>query len=570
MDFLKAITIRNFRCFRAPVTVDLGNSTYLTGINNSGKTAILTAIRCFFDTTAFNSEFINKTEFAGKKGDYNRSDISISFDLSLITGAARKARMIQVSGPIVAIKKSFTYRAISGIVVVQYSIGESALSDFEDLDQDIQDMLNGVTISYIHPQEGAALLEKAQSKFKQRLFNNWGRHASVAEKLKTLQTQWSDLRKTANSYLSAALTENLRKIWPNSATTVDLPEKIEDIVAVSDITFRSSTTLPEISLTGQGTGAQSAILYQTHYILDSDRSLHRGLYFPIWLLEEPESFLHADIAAKLGELLNSDEWLKSIQMIISTHSPIILAASRKNATKTRWAIVSNHTIEYQKPTSEVDEADIKKISSLMGDSNFDAYFTAAVNHDLVFVEDERQLTREKFKEASIPIVDSPAGTSELKKFILVYSTVPNVIKKRAFFIIDSDKGVKEFSQYCTAESLVKEKDGFSLHKCADRVFIILLPKNTAAEDLFDEYAEVIDDCIKKLFKTDWTLADSVPTELTRAMGILRRKQPPRTKEEARELIQNEQDVKDLFWARVKSSGYVMSSLAKAAFQELLQ
>ena len=351
---------------------------------------------------------------------------------------------------------------------------------------------------------------------------------------------------------------------------MDLPEKIEDIVAVSDITFRGSPAMPDISLVGQGTGAQSTILYQTHFLLDSDRSLHRGLYFPIWLLEEPESFLHADIAAKLGELLNSNEWLENIQMVIATHSPIVLAASRQNAEKTRWVIVSNHTIELQKETAQVDNGDIQRVSKLMGDSNFDAYFSAAQSSDLILIEDERPLTKAKLDEASIAVTNALHGTAEVKKFLSVFCTVPHVVRKRAFFLLDRDKGAQDFNAYCIPQKLVKNSGGFTLYKCADNVFIILLPQNVAMEGLFEEFEDFLNECVSKIYKPDWSFLDAVPVNLTRAVAALRRKAKPVSKKEARELLQNEQDVKDGFWAKIEQSNYAISARAKNSIHALLR
>lgn len=570
MAILKSLSIRNFRCFRALTEIELSKSTYLTGVNNSGKTAILAAINCYFSSTAFVPAYLNKTEFSAKKDGFNRTEISIAFDLNLITGKVRKARMMEKYGEQVSVKKSFTYRAISNTLAIKYAVEGDQEIEFDDLDEDIQEMLKGVSISYIHPQEGAALLEKAQRKFKARLFNNWGRHASVAEKLKELQVQWDELRKTANTYLSSTLTSNLQKIWPNSESKVDLPEKIEDIVAVSDITFRSSPSLPEVSLTSQGTGAQSTILYQTHYILDSDRSLHRGLYFPVWLLEEPESFLHADIAAKLAELLNSDEWLENIQMVVSTHSPIMLAATRKSATATRWIIVSNHSIELQKETSKVGRAEVEKIAVLMGDPNFDTYFAAAQPGDLIFIEDERELTKSKFEDAGIKVTKALHGTSEVKKFLNVFTTVPYVVRKRAFFILDRDLGSKEFACHIRADNVVAEDREFALHQVSGDVFLILLPEGKAVEDLFCEFQDFVEERVSEIYAADWNFKSSVPTNLTRAVAALRRKAKPSSKSDAVDLIRNEQDVKDLFWKKVSSASYKFSQEAKAALTKLLR
>ena len=171
------------------------------------------------------------------------------------------------------ITKSFTWREQSDNVVVAYSI-VNVTYEYEVLDADIKHLLNSIAISYIHPQEGAELLRKAQEKFKKRLFHNWGRHSSVSDRLASVQQSWDELRQTANAYLSGTLTERLRDIWPNSDVKIDLPSRLEDIVAISEIAFRSAPNFPEMSLTSYGTGAQSMILYQTHYVLDSDRSLH--------------------------------------------------------------------------------------------------------------------------------------------------------------------------------------------------------------------------------------------------------------------------------------------------------
>lgn len=61
---LKKIEISNFMCFREPVAIELSQSTYLIGVNNAGKTAVLLALRYFFDETIFKDEsFLNKTAF---------------------------------------------------------------------------------------------------------------------------------------------------------------------------------------------------------------------------------------------------------------------------------------------------------------------------------------------------------------------------------------------------------------------------------------------------------------------------------------------------------------------------
>ena len=570
MPFLKKVTVRNFKCFRKETPVDLEQATFLVGPNNSGKTALLAAIRCFFDTTLFSGNDLNKTEFAAKQEGFNRADITIEFDLTIVTGKTRKERLAAKFGAQLTVCKSFTYREATGTVVVEYGIGEETYAFVEEMGKEAQEVLSAVSISYIHPQEGDELLRKAQAKFKQRLFNNWGRHASVSEQLKELQEKWDELRKTANSYLSSTLTERLKTIWPHSTTKVDLPERIEEIVAVSDISFRSSSALPEITLTAQGTGAQSIVLYQTHYILDSDLSLHRGFYVPIWLLEEPESFLHTDIAVKLGNLLASDEWLESIQMVVSTHSPVILACSRKNADRARWITLDAHAVAQQKRVDAITDGDIEKVGIMMGDPNFDAYFTASQRGPLFFIEDIRPLTKAKIEEAGIPVTKALEGTSAVKKYIDVFRAVSGIVPKKAFFLLDNDKGLKEFGSYLTTQTLKAQESNFSLYSLGNGVFMLILPKDFAVEDLFVEFEDEVEECVKALYEDDYQLRDAAPMNLTRAASAARRKGKVQNLDEAKCVIRNEQDVKDRFWQKLAANNYTVANSHAKAMKTLIE
>lgn len=571
MRFLKKLTVRNFRCLRQEISIDLHQSTYLVGANNSGKTAFLAALRCFFDTNAFKPSDLNKTEFAAKQKDFNTTDITVEFDTTVVEGKARKKRMLEAYGDSFVVKKIITYREASNTVSVEYAIGGKRYPFFDGLDKDVQDALNAVVISYIHPQEGSDLLVKAQEKFKQRLFHNWGRHASVSDQLKELQKKWSELRKTANAYLSAALTDNLHRFWPGSSTVIDLPESIEEIVAVSDISFRSSASLPEVTLTSQGTGAQSIVLYQTHYLLDSDRSLHRGFYVPIWLLEEPESFLHGDITVKLGNLLASSEWLGSIQMIVSTHSPIVLACSRQSPDITSWAILDDHKLDKQLIVKAVMDKDIEKVAKLMGDSNFEAYFAASQVGTLLFIEDKRPLTKQKFEEAGVMVAKAFDGTSEAKKYVDVFRTVEGFAARKAVILLDNDKGTKEFGPLMTNNTKVKELDGFTLYRVGRAAFILLMPKSFAAEDLFEEFDGVLEECIGKIFDSNYDLRPKVILALTRAAGTARRVVGEvNNMDDAKRHLRNEQDVKDIFWAKVKSANYQIAAGKAAAIKALIE
>ena len=568
MGIIKSITVRNFRGIRQEISIPLTQATYLVGPNNSGKTTILSALHCFVESSAFSPDYLNKTERAGKKEGSLRSDIALTFDLALVTGKERKKRMTDLYGSDLTIRKSFTWREISRTTQVNFLLQGKA-SSFDELPSDVQALIHSLTVSYIHPQEGAELLRKAQDKFKQRLFANWGRHQSVAEKLKTVQSDWDELRKTASSYLSAALTERLRSIWPDSTTKVDLPERIEQIVAISDIAFRSSPSLPEVTLPHQGTGAQAAILYQTHYILDSDRSLHRGMYFPIWLLEEPESFLHGDIALQLANLIASDDWLANIQMVISTHSPIILSASRRNAASASWVAFEQHSVVLQKGVDEIDDDSIKRIGSMMGDANFDVYFDVAQRGEIIFLEDSRPLTADRLRAASIKVTNHLNGISEVKKYLLVLEPLSSFLRDPIRFIVDSDSGLDELGAILARCKDTKESQGWRRYTLGQKLHVITLPKGQASEDLFDQWTDLLNGAVDEIYDAQLRFRQQVPVDLTRAVGELRRIQPT-TRDQALGIVRRHQDTKDRFWKKVQKHGYLPSPSRLAGLIDLLK
>ena len=543
MPFLQHLAVRNFKCFRQREELELEQATYLVGPNNSGKTALLEALNCFFDSTAFRAEYLHRTELRARLEGYNRADIAVTFNVAQISQQRRRRDLIKKYGSQLEIEKRFTWREASDTVLVEFNFaGESCLED--ELPPEVSRLLRAGSMSYLHPQEGSELLARAQDKFKQRLFHNWGRHASVADRVKAAQAEWSQLRSTANTYLSAALTSRLKTIWPQADLKVDLPERIQDIVAVSDISFRSSPNLPQITLTQHGTGAQSAILYQTHYVLDSDRSLHQGMYFPVWLLEEPESFLHADIANQLAQLLSSQEWLDSIQMIISTHSPLILAASRQSADRASWVLLDSHAVKWQRRVADVKKDDIEEMGRMLGDANFGVYFDSSTVGPRVFIEDSRQALVNALVDLDVSVTKALGGISNAKRYLEVFEAL-QTLPGETYFLVDGDRA-RDLGPRLEQSRLVMVLNGWCQREVADRCFVVVTPPDTAMEDCFEGWPDVLLDCANEIYDGALNLRDPIPLSLSRAVASLRGKSPGSI-DDAKLLLRSQQDVKDRFW-----------------------
>ena len=571
MNLLSKIEVANFKCFGKKISLPLTQGTYLTGVNNSGKTSILEAIRFFFDTYIYTDEsYLNKTLYSARRKDYNRSTISLEFNLNALTTRTAKSNLIASYGETLKITKHTSITDTTKKITTIYEIPGKNLFD-DELPIELQKFLEGIKIIYIHPQEGKELLQKAQAKLRDRLLANWGRgsHQDLTKNLRKLEKNWNDLRVSAKSYLSTSLTASLQEIYPDSEATINLPKNIEDIIAISDIDFRGYAGAPEIQLTSQGSGAQSTILYLTHFILDSDRTLHRGEYHPVWLLEEPESFLHAELIIKLAQQLNSDLWLKNIQMIVSTHSPMILATSRGAGDKITWNLLENYQAKIKKNILDWSEGEIVTMGKIMGDPNFYTYFLAAKDKKLVFIEDNRSLTAEKYIQGGIQVTKGLEGTPEIKKYIDVLKENELIVENGAYFIIDGDIGKNSFSRYLTQN--IGNDHGFNKYRISDKVYMVLLPDNLIIEDLFDEFENHLEECISALYDVDtWEPKSNCPQNLTQTyVAKVRGKQKPANMTEAKFTIKNTQDVKDAFWVKVERQNLKMNTAKMQALKNLI-
>lgn len=569
MHLLKKVTVKNFRGFRDKTVFNLENSSYFIGPNNSGKTTILNAIRFFFDKDFYIDEnFINKTAFLSKGKRTNQAEITIEFDLDNLTVKSFRDGLIKKHGSSLRVSKIISISTETKAISRSYEINDSS---HDNLPEEIIRLIDSVKITYLHPQEGRELLRNAQEKLRQRLLANWGRNSNISTSIKELQKAWDDLRGKTNKYLSGALTENIQNMWQGSSVTINLPRSIKEIIGVSNISFLGYEGAPEIDLTLQGTGAQAIILYLTHFLLDSDRSLHRGEYHPLWLIEEPESFLHADLLASLTKQLNSDKWLNNIQMAISTHSPVLLAGTRLAEEKVNWTTFEKYIVRNNKSPKDYSEEEIEQIGQMMGDPNFSAYFTVFQDKKLIFLEDEREITKDTFVSSGIPITEGPSGVGQVKKYLDVLRATPEILQSEAYFVVDADKGGKsDIKIHIEAMKEVSSDRGFKKLKYDNcNLFIILLPEGAAVEDLFDEYGDHLNECSDKILnKTFKKIKSGTPSNMSGVISKARRSSVS-DRAGAIELIRNQQDVKDLFWGKVKNNAYKINAQNMQTLKTLL-
>ena len=175
-----------------------------------------------------------------------------------------------------------------------------------------------------------------------------------------------------------------------------------------------------------------------------------------------------------------------------------------------------------------------------------------------------------FKDSGIPITKGLGGIAEVGHYLDILSATPEFLRSLAYFIVDADHGLKNIERHLKAAELVNEKAGFKKYRIKDvpNAFLVLLPSESAVEGLFSEYPNHLQECISRIWKKDFSLRDTVPTSLSRVTAKARASSVS-SKAEAMALVKNVQDVKDLFWRKVKDEGYKINTTNSTALQSLL-
>jgi len=159
MSLISSVTIKNFKCFRNKTQINLSQGTYLIGINNAGKTAILQAIYFFFNSNLYENEsYLNRTAYLAKKAGYNQTEITIVFNLTELSSKVLKIRLMKLfKGKRAEITKVITFSPSSRNITFNYRVLDSEYDSFEEIDSDTKKLFMSVKVTYIHPQEGKDL-----------------------------------------------------------------------------------------------------------------------------------------------------------------------------------------------------------------------------------------------------------------------------------------------------------------------------------------------------------------------------------------------------------------------------
>ncbi|CAK3350197.1 AAA family ATPase [Vibrio splendidus] len=309
---LSSMKIRNFRTLDEEVSIDFAGGVTIVGPNSSGKTNILKAIEMFF--TGYDNKYGYSVERDLPKKietsqttmtawfEVEDSDEKISSLYSQLNGLVEEPRELTkyITVYLTLTKNGHAsyglFRGVKQIEdkkqeynVLQRELVESILESFEchyvPSAKSIEGLYNELLLPFIKVHVSERL----------------------SEKVSEIESSLGEVSSYIDSQLEAANLNGLRSKFklPNNS--------IEQLL--SSFEYHISDPV-ETEIQRKGMGVQSAaILASLTWITSKEHLLNKS---SVWLIEEPESYLHPELANSCNLILNSLN--KKSHLITTTHS----------------------------------------------------------------------------------------------------------------------------------------------------------------------------------------------------------------------------------------------------------
>ncbi|WP_417816171.1 ATP-dependent nuclease [Thalassospira alkalitolerans] len=322
------IRVRNFRTIEIEQTLHISNNITLVGPNNSGKTNFLRAIQVFF--TGYDNHFgydrnHDLTFDAGRA----RTSITVSFDGDVIRDEKiyhdldelHRLQNTERHGTRFSLNLYFTdtntpvygifpnVKRPKGTLAAHYSrihknLVSSLLSTFR-----LHYVPSAKNVHQIYDELLAPVLRRKVSKVIEPYIDN-------------IQDSLNDAAQALNEELSNAGLNNF-------AASFTLPKQsIEELVSGFDfmISDPQQTPIHEKGMGIQTTALLAALRWITHQEVSSGFQV-------IWLLEEPESYLHPELAENCNKIL--DNLAKDSTVLKTTHAMAFVPQNPSQVVGTR-------------------------------------------------------------------------------------------------------------------------------------------------------------------------------------------------------------------------------------------
>jgi len=326
VKLITGIRIRNFRSCAEVELCHLGDFSVLVGANNCGKSNILRALNLFFTGKVEPEEGFDllRDVYVNVRG---RRTVTVEVDFELPENFTFKKRLNEARDFLGA---KFTIKKSWDVLGEDTQFRPHDERDFRDLSaaqvryvRQFLNMLNfrfmpASRLPYCSPEEQKKLLREIvrRRKLSARLRRSRSGARGDIEQL------LEEYRQSAENIVAVA-ERTIKEAIPDVQTLrIELPENISEVIMLCNykVGLRGG---PELDMHLQGSGLQSIGLFALQHLIDTSFSLDFGWkQATVWVIEEPELFLHTALEWNLAKFLHesSSKPGNRLQVIATTHS----------------------------------------------------------------------------------------------------------------------------------------------------------------------------------------------------------------------------------------------------------
>jgi hypothetical protein len=329
VQLIQGIRIRDFRSLVAVDLSGFDDIVPVVGANGGGKSNLLRALNLFFNGEVEAGDPLDLGRDFRDPGRQVRQVISIELDLAFGDRLRKELKepieRFAGGADIVTIRRRYLREPITKAQVDEIAMsanGDEPVALTESDRTLVERLLTSVRFRYlsnhIHPTQ---VLRSEEQNIRRILFDRLGKSPSFSdEQIKRIQSTAEELM----GPVSKEMQQSTGRVGRVQLTT---PNDWRDLVWAFGLSV-APTAGSEHPAALHGSGIQSVLAYAVLNMVDSSFSgsfgWRRGT---VWAVEEPESFLHADLQAQLARALATYASSDRLQILMSTHSPAFLGAA---------------------------------------------------------------------------------------------------------------------------------------------------------------------------------------------------------------------------------------------------